>query len=338
MELGVTASPPDPAADTSLAEHEAQFSNRPTLVQRDAPPSQADRDEQGKFKQRAESQKAKSTDADRIAALTKEYHDAEREIGIDLTQEDGESNRVFELRRRAELAKAYAKAKKSPPAAPAAAPSPQADPGSRPSVPNGADSGISLPADFPKEPNPDDFPNDYNDYVRAHSRWAAKAEVTLERLQRAKVDDERAFFSGVNQRFASASERYPDFKAVVLDAPTSPIPHNSHIERWTLKSKLGPDVVYHAFKDPSIIQPILVLTDRDEQTEALTLLGQRLTASPPRSAAASTRSPAALVVPPVVKPPNLVRSGPMHADDEPPNPETSSLADHERHYWKSGRR
>ncbi len=347
MELETIASvesesgPPEP----SLADHEAEFhapreSARPVAEgsstesgsASNAPEAEGsasgERDgSTGRFT-KAKSQKARVSDVDTISALTKKYHDALAEVGLDLAQDEGESNRVFELRKRAAVAEALRDAKKAP-AAPAALSRPAP---SSPSGPNGGDSGaLTLPANFPAKPKPDDF-NDYTEFVEELSAWRAKKEYTLARLADDQRQQSEAFATGVRTRYTEAQQRYQDFKAVVLDPQTTPIPRDSTIEKWTLKHKYGPDVVYHFFKHPDEIAAIHAIPDRDEQIAELTLLGQRLTA-PFTRAAVPTRSPAPSVPTPVVKPPNLVRTGAIRTGDELPG-EDASLAEHERAFHK----
>jgi len=338
IETAVAESPEPVASEPSLADHEAQFSKSARQSEDslgpDVPPasegepSQAgERDAQGRFRHRAQSQQATPDDAARIADLTKRLRAAEAEATSDLTQEPGESKRVFELRKRAHIAESFATSRKTP--APVAAP--------RPSQPasNGATSAqpVELPADFPKKPTQDQF-TDWEDFVDARSDWNARKALTLDRLERARDEAATSFATGVNQRYTSASSRYPDFKAVVLDAPTSPIPRGTLLEQWTLEDDAGPDIVYHLFRHPEEVAGILSQPHL-QQVKTLTLLGQRLT-QPSRMPDASTRSSAAPVVAPVVKPPNLVRTGAMRAADEPPS-DDSPLSEHERVYYKKRR-
>lgn len=337
-------------AEQSLADHEAQFSNHPRIDSARQSPDESvvaqepnsaqstvtdagERDASGRFKQRTKSQRADAGDVDRISTLTREYHEAVTAAGLDLQQEPGESPRVFELRKRVEIAKALAATKKSPtPSAPNAVPVPRV---ASPSVPNGGVSGIPLPQGFPAEPQESAYQN-YTDYIRAVSRWEAEAMNVRLRIADEQQRDSQSFADGVRTRFTDAQSRYPDFKATVLDAATSPIPHNSTIELFTLKHAFGPDVVYYLFKHPDEVAAIHALPDRDDQIATLTLLGQRLTAKP-SAAAASTRSPAAPIATPVVKPPNLVRSGTIRSGDEPLS-DDASLADHERVFPTKRRR
>lgn len=324
----VVDAPPEP----TLAEHEAAYAEpRPTSDDADS-----DRAPDGRFRprQRAVSQRANAGDVERIASLTKEYHEAVKAAGLDLKQDDGESNRVFEVRKRVELAKALA-ASKNTPAATAATVSPAVVSGPSPSAPNGAASGVSLPADFPPQPKQDDF-SDWSEYVRATAKWEARAEYALARQADEQQRAAESFRHGFQTRMNAAAAKYPDFKAVVLDAPTMPYGADSLIHKWVLEHGTGPDIAYHLFKNPSDAQRIVALPPADQFYE-LSLLGQRLTSTTSAPQVASTRSTAAPAVIKAPSPPNLVRSGALHAGDEPPG-DNASMSEHERAYYPRSRR
>jgi len=336
---------------SSFADHEASFSNRPKLVDARQPAESpttpavptpdgggeaaaGERDQKGRY--RAQSQRATVDDVPTISALTKEYHDALTEAGFTVEKKPGESDRVHGVRVRAELAKALRDLKRTP-AAPAVLPSPS---GPLPSFrPNGGDSGANeLPGDFPAKPKPEDF-NDYTDYVENLAEWKANAAYYRNERQREQRTQAQAFATSVQSRYAAAKDRYPDFEAVVLNPQTnSPIPRGSVIERFTFKHATGPDVVYHFFKHPDEVAAIHALPDADDQIATLSLLGQRLTStSNTREQAVPTRSAAAPVTTPIVKPPNLVRTGVVKAGDEPPG-DDASFAEHEKFFGTSKRR
>jgi len=347
------AEQPVEAPEPSFAEHEATFSNRPKLVDArqsteaspsaEQPPAAdssdsaaGERDPQGRYKQRAQTQQATADDVPTISALTKEYHDALTEAGFTVEKKPGESDRVFALRQRAELAKTLRDLKKAP-TPPAPAP-PVALSGPSPSLrPNGGDSGaIELPADFPARPKPDDF-SDYTEFVEALSQWNAQATYAKLDREREQRTQAQAFASSVQMRFTDAKQRYADFEAVVLNPQAqSPIPRGSVIERFTFKHATGPDVAYHFFKHPNEVAAIHALPDADEQIAELTLLGQRLTQKT-REQVAPTRSTAPAITTPVVKPPNLVRTGVVKPSDELPG-DDASLAEHEKAFGIPRRR
>jgi len=297
-----------------------------------------ERDPQGRYRQRAKTQQATVDDVPTISALTKEYHDALTDAGFTVEKKPGESDRVHGVRVRAELAKALRDLKKSPPPAAPTVPF-QSAPIAPSSRPNGGDSGaLDLPADFPARPKPDDFA-DYTDFVEALSRWNAEATYVKQDRAREQRTQAQAFASSVQMRFTDAKQRYADFEAVVLNPQAqSPIPRGSVIERFTFKHATGPDVAYHFFKHPNEVAAIHALPDADDQIAELTLLGQRLTApTKTREQAATTRSAAAPVTTPIVKPPNLVRTGVVKPSDELPG-DDASLAEHEKAFGVPRRR
>jgi hypothetical protein len=348
---------PAAAPEPSFAAHEAQFSNRPKLVEARQPPetspSAAVAAESGdsaagevkppnshtnRVKERSRSQQATADDVPTISALTKEYHDALSEAGFTVERKTGESERVFAVRQRAEMAKALRDLKRTPAAPPVSSRPSGAEPSFRP---NGGDSGaiefgdFDLPANFPPRPDPKAFA-DYTDYLAAESRWHARAEFTSLERQREQQTQAQAFAASVQTRYTAAKERYADFDATVLNPQAnSPIPRGSVIERFTFKHVTGPDVAYHFFKHPDEVAKIHVLPDADDQIAELTLLGQRLTQKH-KEPVASTRSTTPAITP-IVKPPNLVRTGAVKSSDEPLG-DDASLADHERVFGTTRRR
>lgn len=314
----------------SLADHEAQFHQPETApVDEDA----RVRDDQGRFvkpdRHRAKSQQATPADVETIAQLTRRIKDAEAAAGADIVQQAGESNRVFELRRRAELAeRRRAVAAVPPPTAPPAPPV-----AVRPPVPPVAEP--PAPA-IPKKPIAADYPV-YEDFIEALGAWTADRrweanEATRQQQAREaqqRADTQRLAASWAT-RVEAAKAKYPDFQAKALDAPTR-IPAGSAIDLFILEDdESGADVLYHLQTHPDALTALLDKTPL-QQLKALTLLSQRLI-SPPRETAGTTGAASAPVAPPVPRPPTPVRTGPMRPADEPPDPETSSLADHERFF------
>ncbi len=134
-----TAPVVDPAESSSLADHEQSF-----LPSRDRTPppapvvsdrvddglepdvetaaqqAQRERDDKtGQFKperQRARSQQAGKDDVEKINAYTKRIREAEESLGIKVEKQPGESDRVYNLRRRAELLEAKREVAKVAPA------------------------------------------------------------------------------------------------------------------------------------------------------------------------------------------------------------------------------
>lgn len=328
--------------DVSLNDHAAEFPAPKRTIPSAAPVhDDGSRDESGRFKpqKRAVTQRAGADDVNEINALTKDYHDNLTGLDLGVTQKDGESNRVFELRKRAALAKAYKEAKSSAAAPSTRQSSPAVQVRAQPSVPNGADSGhLELPADFPKPPTERDFP-DVFELLKATARWETKAEMKREQMARDRQGAIERRHTGLQTKFEEARKTYQDFDSTI-GVPQSPIPQGSLIDEWVWEHPKGAHIAYHFFKHPDEIGGILQLPPL-QQVEALSLLTQRLTAQqtdePRPQAALPTRSAAAPIDKPAPPPPNLVRSGPTRGGDEPPA-DGASLASHESYYYGSKRK
>jgi len=197
------------------------------------------------------------------------------------------------------------------------------------------------PAAPTPKPTPDQF-TDYGEFIEALTDWKTDQKLTAAEQRRAQAAQQaqaeaeaRRIETSFNQRKAAARQKYDDFDAIAINAPTR-IPIGSLIDAWVMEHPTGADVLYHLQKHPDdldalLAQPVL------EQAEALALLAQRFNGHG-RTAAAGTGSAPASSHPSVPKPPNPVRTGPLRSGDEPPDEEAASLADHEKWYASRARR
>lgn len=321
--------------EPSLAEHEAEFS--PAAVESreataDPIPDPAAstaatdaRDDKGRFRHRAKSQQAGPDDVAKITEYTKRYRDAEEAAALGLTQDANESPRVFELRKRAALAEALRDAK--------AASAPRAQqPQAQAPPPRPAPTALV-------KPNPEDPKYVYGmadpAFLEDLSDWKVETKLQARDQQHQERTAEWTRGQSFAKKVDAAKAAYPDFQKVALDPP-SQIPPGSLIDRYIWDHAGGAHLLYHFQSQPAEIQRVLALSPID-QVDALSLLAQRLTASPVRGLAAPTGSAAAPVVIPGPKPPNPVRQGPMRTGDEPPG-EDASIAEHERYYGVARRR
>lgn len=306
----------DESADLSVAEFEQQFGDdghppepdpnpEPDENPRRPPRDPAPRGDDGKFtkppKHRAESQIASPRDVPRIAELTRRLRETEAER---------------------DALKAPPAVHATPPAA--AGPLPSAD-----VVPR----GVSPPAAnaAAEKPKLDSF-QDYGDYVEALADWKIVEARRQDTETRTKEAATARLAAQWRDRVADAKTRHADFEAVALLAPTT-IPQGSLVDAWILEHRSGADVLYSLQKDPNELRRILALPMFD-QVEALTLLGQQRTGPVTREPAVRTGA-AATVQPKVApRPPTPVRTAAVPADDEPPDPESASLAEFERYYHR----
>lgn len=322
-------------AEDSLAAHEAAHSpERPTD---DAEPTDDARDTQGRFRprRRAASQQADPDEVPVINELTKRFKTAVETHGKDITRKPGESERVFELRRRAEVIDRLATA--PAPAVQAPAPAP----------PQPQRQAINLPGTFPAfeaflaiQGNEEAT---YEDYTDARADWRYQVRREQERQQEAvethqRTQRERG--TAHQARVTTARAKYPDFDAVVTnDARIGPVLIDA-----ILASEHSAEIAYYLGKHPQVRNELNAETP-DYSVAAVNttrryldslVAGQR-TPPPSRAAAGTTGSALALAPPPAPRPPNPVRTGAEAPADSPPDDSSDSLAAHEQFYHRRRR-
>lgn len=278
---------------------------------------------------RAQSQQAKADDIVSIAALAKRVAEVEEREGKDITQKDGESNRVFKLRRRAELAERREQAAKAPKPAPHV---PRDTP--RPVEPK--------PSDRLPRPQASEIGTKYADYDEftvalakhaADEQWESRESERVKQNRQAEAHAEsQRIQTAWNAKTAAAKAKYPDFQAVALEAPTK-ILAGSVPDLFILEHKAGADVLYHLQQHGDELDALLTKPAL-EQIEVLSLLAQRLTTT---TAADSTGAAPRANSQPAPKPPTPVRGGPSRPADEPPTADDTPLSEHEKAFHKARR-
>lgn len=317
---GNGAKPQPEVETTSLADHEATFSNTPRLETAAAEVSDDAVGSSPQPRHRARSQSAKPEDVDAIAALTKRLRDAEAAAGIHVEREDGESDRVYNLRRRAVLAESLAKPK---PEAPKPAPQP-----------------IAAPVNFNEaEPTIEQFSgaaDPYTAWQRAlgafdRRKEAADARQTaaqsaIQRGREASAEAKRKAYAGFNERVNTFRTSTADYDTIVraCDRPATYL-----METALVNDADGPRYVYELAKNPALHDELFVLTDNKPVNRETVASVQRLLKA--RMPAAVTGSAAPLTRPLAPRPPNPVRTVPSAHLPKVPG-DTASLDDHERFY------
>jgi hypothetical protein len=348
-----TATPvADPAESTSLADHEQAFAPGrerqpdPVVPERaddglDPPEpdtveqkAERERDDKGQFtKQRAKSQRAGAEDVEKINAYTKRIREAEESLGIKVEKQPGESERVYQLRRRAELLEAKREAARV-----------ERQPEPKP---------------LPKAPEPftDEKPK-YEDFAHEEDQYAAWMLATA-KWERRKDEADGAIKSHETQRNEAIAERNRRrdewFKARESEhLARMAAYHDAHPQAQAILDNAGdvmltpalysaimtaensPELLILVASQEELRDDLTILTDGKPVTKELVALVQRrlnrgLTAGTTGSAPAPAKP-----VPAVPRPPNPVRTGPMTAPDTPPGDE-DSLAAHEKFYGRSRR-
>jgi hypothetical protein len=181
----------------------------------------------------------------------------------------------------------------------------------------------------------------FTKFVNDHARWAAREEMRLarstwetqQRDESAKAEHARLATSW-NANVSAAKQQHQDFETVAYGE--APWVQGSLIDRWIQEHPSGALVLYHLKKNPTEAAAMLAMP-LFEQTEALSLLSQRV--RPQKSAAAVTTGAAPVQdVKPVPRPPTPVRTGPMRTEPATPDPDALSLDDFAEATGYSGRR
>jgi hypothetical protein len=347
---GAPAVDAPPVESDSLADHEATYSPD---AQREPAADDDARDDTGRFKprHRAASQRADADDVPLISEHTRRIKDVEAKLGADIARKDGESERVYNLRRRAELLERLA----TPPAAPKTEPPPKAEPRTPPPAPRPA--AAALPETFPTweewaTANPAVIEKDPDKawyvYQQAYSDWHYDRRRASERATEAREADERAYTTAVasyQEKTKAFVATHPDFDTVVAGNSVS-----LAMVRATLD--VGPESAYwlathpedrDALTEETLVDPKdpafpSVVAGIRRYLRSVVASEQRSvsTSSSPspstRTAAAPTGSALALAPPPAPRPPNPVRTGSIAAPDTPPPDDDMSIASHEKHY------
>lgn len=343
----------DPSESTSLSDHEQSFG--PTS--RESPPApttprvddglepdgesaeaKAERDERGQFKpgkHRARSQQAGKDDIDQINAYTKRIRDAEESLGLKVERQDGERDRPYSLRRRAEFLEAKvatqeARTAPAPRAVAKKAPEPFNDP----------------------EPRYEDFadqPDQYQAHLRALAAWDRKraaADAAIEShktaanegiTERNRQRDEWFKSKEVEHlgRMRAYHEANPGAQAILDAAGDVRLPPALYTAIMTAPN--SPELLILIASQEELRDDLTILTDGKPLNQELVALVQRrlnrgLTAGTTGSAPAPVKP-----IPAVPRPPNPVRTGPQAAPHDAPPRDEDGLDAHTRYYGPSKR-
>ena len=294
--------PPTEAPAESIAAHAEQF-NAPKLerVEPDDRP-----------RHRAKSQQATAADVPRINELTKKLREAEARIAT------------------------YERAPRVEPSTPSAT---STAPPSTTVTPPTAGSGFADP-----EPTLDRFADKDDPYAawqRALATWDRKKEAFEERqsmAERSRGESEAQADHARLQAHATRLQTFiadrPDFGAKLQAAMAVDDRVPALLERAIMEDDNGPAILYHLLDHPDVLDEMRLLTDGKAVTsESVAFLRRRLRSYAQQ--AAQTGSAAAGVFSQMLapRPPNPVRTGPMHTADDPSG-EQGSIADHAKAYGR----
>ncbi len=338
------STPTDSDSETSLSDHEAQFS-RPE----GQPPSQQagpdddndedsaltetaeakaarERGDDGRFvRHRAQSQKASAADVPEIQALTKELRTNEQELAkLDPDALAG-SPRLRSLKRQNEAVKAKLEALK--------APKQTEQPASRSAAAPVAESFDGV------EPKLEDY-RDGGKYADATEAFVAyMRDLTAFDLQKKEHDGKQAQAQHEQQtaRITKFNDAEPEFVAKTPDYQVKTAPLlNRELTPLLLEALISHDkpksVLYYLAQHLDELDELVLLTDQKNVTDASVAVVQRRLSQRVQDASQPDRpSPPSTFIPP--RPPNPVRTGPLRTGEQLPG-DDASLAEHERAYHK----
>lgn len=350
----------------TLAEHRAQFGTGDgpdpiaALAREDAETAAAadvTETPRPKERHRAKSQQAGTDDVKAIAEHTKRLRDAEDAIGI--PKKDGESERVYQIRRRAEIAE-LAKLNGARAAAPSAEPvkpTPAAAPVARIEPPTTAAATFT---DAP--PTMDQFKDSddpYRDYVRALANYDRKKDAFESKQEELKTrgENEQKAAQAAHQQWVDARNlehgkrldayvtKHPDAKRRMDEERARP-----EAEQLSLTPVMyaalhlheqGPAFMDKLLQDRNFADELFLLTDGkplgNPVTNPLVATVQRRLLA--RGQAVTTGSAASIrQTPTAPRPPNPVRTVPQSQTDEIVDDGAMSLRDHRKLYPAHGRR
>ncbi len=292
----------------SIAAHAEQF-NPPKLERVPEP---------ARERHRAQSQRATAADVPRINELTKKLREAEAEI--------------------ARYKAVPARVEPSPPSVKPAA-----------SVVSPASTSATIaPSSGFTDPEPTlaqfaDKDDPYLAYNRALAAWDRKKERFDERqteqttrASEAATQQIKEWETAHGTRMTAFKASHPDFdeklaQASQEDADLPPVLYHA-----ILRDDNGPEILYHLLTHPVELDDMRLRAVALPPTDSsVALLQRRL--RPYAQQAATTGSAASVTQVLAPRPPNPVRTGPMHTGDEPRG-EQGSIADHAKAFDPSRRR
>lgn len=320
--------PVETPAEPSIAEHEATYgkgAKTAPVVESEAPPVERPR-------HRAKSQQATPKDVEEIATFTKRLREAEEAIPIE--RKEGESDRVYQLRRRAEIAELAKTYKTAPPPAPPVE--------AKPSVPAPKAVAPTIPGAFSEpEPTFEQFQDKTDPLMAWHRALAAydrRKEAWEERqttAQQAATDQHQQQVKAHEQRMLAAAKTRPDFLTVTAELRDRPLP--SPLLKAIATHDKGPDFVYALATDPDLLDDLFVAAygrDSADDNFVATLQRRLLKSVQPAGTTGSVAAPPTRIAP---RPPNPVRTGPLSTGDELPG-DDASIAEHEKVWGRKRRR
>lgn len=337
IEAPVERTPLEPTG--SLSDHREDFPSQKSgtrMVQAAEQARQAEQPapaaapEKAKGRNRARSQDASPDELKQITALGREAREAEEAVSeaLGLKANEGESPRLYELRRR----KAIAQAVKDLKAAPVTRETPRAAPATMPAASAEPDAN-----DTTKYPYGSVDPKFQKDLIAYQVNETLRAEET-KRQTAALEADQAAGKKRFAERWAQAEKDIPGFVEIANRAV--PWAKGDPIDLWIWARPYGPKLLHYLNHPDHLVETREIMAlPVDDQLERLSLLGQRFQGSSKADVNGTNRSvETPVVVTPSPRLPTPVKTGPMTRSSEPPDPSRMDLTQHRGVFQPLGRR
>lgn len=306
------AAQPDTPRVPSMTDNDVDMDAEPHKLdpkETDEEAAERDRDRKGRFSRRSRKNWARPEDVPRIRELTAKVRDLEAKLSGGNPQPKA-----------AESTTQQTEGVKLPPSPPA-----------------------FQAGQFPEpEPKIDDF-DDYEQYIRASTKWDIRREAWEAQQQQAQQQAQQAQqmsqqqWAQMGQQFVARRDAFaasnPEFLRVagpVFQQPVTPV-----IDTTLLTDPRGPEKMLYLAKNPATLHEYTLLTATLPVTEATVetfrrLLDTRL------SAGTTGAAPTPVVTTPVPRPPTPVRTGPMKTGEALPDPDDDSESGLEAHAKQFG--
>jgi hypothetical protein len=318
---------PEPAV--SIADHASQFSpTRPEPTDTDEIPKTPANtgqfaNKRDDVRHRSATQRATPEDVAEINKLTKELRELEGKVA-DRDPDAKAAPRLKTLKRQIAALRALDAPKSEEP-------KPTQTRTTAPAVSREFTEQEPVFEDFSADPAK--YPDPLAAWMKATARYESRRDRWEESQQQATASQQAQDQQEIEQwhaHQAAFTAKTPDYVKVVSEffqRDIGPV----MVRAITKAGDKGPAFSYHLAQHPELADELILLTYGKPVEDAFVATVQRRLTQALQGSAVPTRSatPPRPFTPPT--PPNLVRTGPVKADDEPPG-EGASIADHQRYY------
>ncbi len=335
----VDQTPVSSEEESSLSQHEATYTNGAdkspagdtldTDAAEEPDAAEKARDDNGRFRHRAASQRANADDVPAINALTKELRTAEAELFKLKPDAANETPRMRALKRQVAAVRAELAEHAPKPVSDLRAPEPRQQ--------------LEAPAPQTRtKPIEDEVGSKYAtyaDFVEDLADWKVEQREASRAQQAQEAQQSRDYsemITGYQARMRSFADKTPDFVSTTEHLANMWLP--APMAQAIARDDKSAEFVYHLATHPDLVDDLFVATEGKPVSGPLVAYVQRRLSKALTDAQAASTGSAAVARPAYIppRPPNPVRTGPIRTGDDLPGDE-SSLLDHEKAYTKPRR-